>query len=83
MSQEAVGFRTGLHRTEIGLLERGQRVPRIDTLVKLCAAVGVRIDCALLEGIAWNAGTMMTTPGEFAFTSLAERHGRPDDSGEG
>jgi transcriptional regulator with XRE-family HTH domain len=49
LSQEEVGFRASLHRTEIGLLERGARTPRIDTLVKLAAALGVRIDCALLE----------------------------------
>ncbi|HKB51634.1 MAG TPA: helix-turn-helix transcriptional regulator [Solirubrobacterales bacterium] len=33
LSQEEVGARASLHRTEIGLLERGARVPRIDTLV--------------------------------------------------
>lgn len=56
LSQEEVGHRASLHRTEIGLLERGARVPRIDTLVKLTAALGVRIDCALLEGIEWTPG---------------------------
>lgn len=56
LSQEEVGARASLHRTEIGLLERGARVPRIDTLVKLAVALGVRIDCALLEGIEWMPG---------------------------
>ena len=46
LSQEEVGARASLHRTEVGLLERGARVPRIDTLVKVAAALGVRIDCA-------------------------------------
>lgn len=72
LSQEAVGFRASLHRTEVGLLERGARVPRIDTLVKLCAALGVRIDCALLDGITWDAGRTTTTPGEFTFASPGE-----------
>lgn len=64
LSQEEVGFRASLHRTEIGLLERGARTPRIDTLVKLAAALGVRIDCALLEGITWNTGsTQLGTSG--------------------
>jgi len=72
LSQEAVGFRASLHRTEVGLLERGARVPRIDTLVKLCAALGVRADCALLDGIMWDAGRTTTTPGEFTFGSPGE-----------
>jgi transcriptional regulator with XRE-family HTH domain len=54
LSQEEVGFRSSLHRTEIGLLERGARVPRIDTLVKLAGALGIRIDCALLDGMSWT-----------------------------
>jgi len=53
MSQEELGFRSSLHRTQIGLLEKGVRVPKIDTLVKLASCLGVRIDCALLDGIEW------------------------------
>jgi transcriptional regulator with XRE-family HTH domain len=56
LSQEEVGWLASLHRTEIGLLERGARVPRIDTLIKLAAALGVPVDCALLEGIEWTPG---------------------------
>jgi len=41
LSQEQLGLRVGLHRTEIGLLERGARIPRIDTLLKLTAALDV------------------------------------------
>ena len=69
LSQEEVGWLASLHRTEIGLLERGARVPRIDTLIKLAAALGIRIDCALLEGIEWTpgkteAGAFSARPGE-------------------
>ena len=42
VSQEELGLRCSLHRTEIGLLERGARVPRIDTLIKLASGLGVR-----------------------------------------
>jgi transcriptional regulator with XRE-family HTH domain len=70
LSQEEVGFRASLHRTEIGLLERGARTPRIDTLVKLAAALGVRIDCALLEGITWNTGS--TQLGAFSLSPPSE-----------
>ncbi len=63
ISQEELGMRCELHRTEIGLLERGARVPRIDTLIKIASGLGVRIDCALLEGISWASGT--TEAGKF------------------
>lgn len=66
ISQEAIGFRASLHRTEVGLLERGERTPRIDTLVKVAAALGVHIDCPLLDGISWTEGTTTVVPGGFA-----------------
>jgi transcriptional regulator with XRE-family HTH domain len=56
LSQEQLGLRAGLHRTEIGLLERGARVPRIDTLLKLAAALSVAPE-DLLKGMAWTPGT--------------------------
>jgi transcriptional regulator with XRE-family HTH domain len=55
LSQEDLSFRASLHRTEIGLLERGVRVPRIDTLAKLAGALGVA-PADLLAGIAWEPG---------------------------
>jgi transcriptional regulator with XRE-family HTH domain len=72
VSQEELGLRCSLHRTEIGLLERGARVPRIDTLIKIACGLGVRIDCALLDGITWTPGT--TEAGGFTISSRAERH---------
>lgn len=54
LSQEEIGFRAELHRTEIGMLERGIRVPRIDTAAKVAAAVEVPIT-ELMEGIVWRA----------------------------
>lgn len=73
LSQEEVGFRAALHRTEIGMLERGTRLPRIDTLVKLAAAVEVEPG-ELLEGLDWTAPEMPTT-GSFSV--------REDDAGPG
>jgi transcriptional regulator with XRE-family HTH domain len=62
LSQEELGERADLHRTAIGLLEKGARVPRIDTLLKLAAALRVEpVD--LLDGIAWKPGTV--SPGRF------------------
>jgi transcriptional regulator with XRE-family HTH domain len=53
LSQEEVGFRAELHRTEVGLLERGARVPRIDTVIKLATALEVDAG-ELLAGIVWT-----------------------------
>ena len=68
LSQEEVGFRSSLHRTEVGLLERGARVPRIDTLVKLAGALGVRIDCTLLDGMSWTPGEREIPVGAFSLS---------------
>jgi transcriptional regulator with XRE-family HTH domain len=62
LSQDDLGFRASLHRTEISKLERGLRLPRIDTLLKLAGAL--RIEAGdLLDGICWEAGEMH--PGRF------------------
>lgn len=63
LSQEQLGYQAGLHRTEISLLERGARVPRIDTLLKLIAALDIAA-ADLLEGITWEPGREV--PGHFA-----------------
>ena len=55
VTQEELAFRASLHRTEIGLLERGGRLPRIDTLAKLAGALEVE-PAALFEGIVWTSG---------------------------
>lgn len=55
LSQEELGFRASLHRTEVGVLERGVRLPRIDTLIKLAAAMDVAPE-ELLAGINWTPG---------------------------
>lgn len=52
LSQDEVGFCAELHRTEVSQLERGLRVPRADTLVRLAGALSVDAN-TLLEGIAW------------------------------
>jgi transcriptional regulator with XRE-family HTH domain len=39
ISQEELGFLCELHRTEISLLERGGREPRLGTLIKLASAL--------------------------------------------
>lgn len=71
LSQEEAGIRASLHRTEIGLLERGERVPRIDTAIKLAGAVGVSLG-ELIEGIEWSPGS--ASPGSFSIDPEARRN---------
>lgn len=53
ISQEALGELCELHRTEISLLERAGREPRLSTIVKLAGALDTT-PAALCAGIAWN-----------------------------
>jgi transcriptional regulator with XRE-family HTH domain len=64
LSQERLAKRASLHRTEIGLLEKGERACRIDTLIRLAGAMAVPPG-ELLEGIDWLPGP--ETEGAFAF----------------
>src|ERR1700759_778185 len=57
LSQEQVAVRASLHRTEIGLLERGGRVARVDTLIQLAGAMSVP-PAELIDGIAWTPGDL-------------------------
>lgn len=54
ISQEELGFRCDLHRTEISLLERGGREPRLGTIVKLAGSLDVQPE-ELCTGISWSA----------------------------
>jgi transcriptional regulator with XRE-family HTH domain len=69
LSQEELSFRASLHRTAIGMLERGERIPRIDTLVKLAGALGVS-SAELLDGLEWQPGAMVA--GSFQFDGEGE-----------
>jgi transcriptional regulator with XRE-family HTH domain len=55
LSQEELGVRASVHRTEISQLERGMRVPRIDTLVKLAGGLSISAEDRL-TGLSWSPG---------------------------
>lgn len=55
ISQEELGNRCDLHRTEISLLERAGREPRLATLIKLAGALDTPV-AQLCDGIAWAPG---------------------------
>jgi len=56
LSQEELGARAGLHRTEISLLESGGREPRLTTLVRLAGSLGIPPE-RLVDGIVWRPRT--------------------------
>ena len=53
LSQEELAFRAGVHRTQVSLLENGNRLPRFETLIKLAGALGVSV-ADLTDGISWE-----------------------------
>ena len=50
LSQERLALRAKIHRTEVSLLERGNRDPRLSTIVRLSRALDVPPRC-LLEDV--------------------------------
>jgi transcriptional regulator with XRE-family HTH domain len=50
VSQEDFADDCGLHRTAIGLLERGKSIPRLDTLLLVSRRLGLTVS-ELLRGI--------------------------------
>jgi transcriptional regulator with XRE-family HTH domain len=55
LSQEELAVRASLHRTAVGQLERGERVARVDTLIKLAGSLGIPPG-ELLMGMDWDPG---------------------------
>ena len=51
LSQEALADACDLHRTEISLLERSKRSPRLETIVILAQGLGLSDACELIRGI--------------------------------
>jgi transcriptional regulator with XRE-family HTH domain len=57
LSQDELSVFASVHRTEISQLERGLRVARIDTRIKLIGSLEFSAD-ELLEGMAWRPGSV-------------------------
>jgi transcriptional regulator with XRE-family HTH domain len=55
LSQQGLADLIEMHRVNVSELERGLRLPRIDTILKLAAGTKVST-CALLEGFEWRPG---------------------------
>jgi DNA-binding XRE family transcriptional regulator len=71
MSQDDLSKRSGLHRTEIGVLERGLRLPRVDTAVKIIGSTNAD-PSDLFRGIAWHEPARWDERGWFTIAGIAE-----------
>jgi transcriptional regulator with XRE-family HTH domain len=55
LSQQELADLADLHRVDIGAIERGTRLPRLDTILKLSAGVEAS-PCELMAGLRWYPG---------------------------
>jgi len=64
LSQEDLALLIGLHRTEVSQVERGLRVPRLDTILKLAGGVEVS-PCDLVGGLRWQPRSLAEVGGGY------------------
>ena len=76
LSQEELSVLALLHRTAVGQLERGERVARADTLVKLAGGLSIPVG-ELFDGLSWEPGSIRA--GGF---EIAGADGHSEDAGE-
>lgn len=69
LSQETLGILAGLHRTEIGMLENSERIPRIDTIVKLATVLEIPVD-QLVDGLTWEPPERVGEAGRFVAAAV-------------
>ena len=55
LTQDELARLAELSRVDIGAVERGERLPRLDTILKLAAGTETST-CVLLEGLRWRPG---------------------------
>lgn len=62
VGQEALADKAGLHRTHVSLLERGKRMPSLQVVKKLAAALETTMASLVGELEPGNADTSPSTP---------------------
>jgi transcriptional regulator with XRE-family HTH domain len=83
MSQDALSRRSGLHHTEISVLERGGRIPRLDTAIRILESTGADAR-DLVEGVGWHGPARWDEKGWFTIVGLDEAADlRPPPRGKG
>ncbi|HVY78865.1 MAG TPA: helix-turn-helix transcriptional regulator [Solirubrobacterales bacterium] len=79
LSQVGLGELVRVHRSEIGHLERGERLPRLDTILKLAAGLDTPVS-VLLAGLHWLPGHYVE--GGFSVEDTWHTMARAASSGE-
>lgn len=65
LSQEELGYRSGLDRTTISALERGAASPKLESVIRIAGALGLD-PAELLPAVRWRPPAGAPTPsGEF------------------
>jgi transcriptional regulator with XRE-family HTH domain len=70
LSQEAVAWVAGIHRTQISFYEHGERMPLLASFVRVAGGLGVS-PCSLLDGVTWEGGERGS--GRFVFPDPGTR----------
>jgi transcriptional regulator with XRE-family HTH domain len=79
VSQEELGFRASIHRTEVSLLERGERMPRVDTAMRIAGSLGISLE-DLVAGMEWRPGYEIVVPGSWAVIARSGDASKGDES---
>jgi len=84
VSQEELSFRASIHRTEVSLLERGERMPRVDTALRLAGSLGVPLE-NLVAGLEWRPGYEIVVQGSWEVVEQSDQasNGATDASANG
>ncbi|HEX5374680.1 MAG TPA: helix-turn-helix transcriptional regulator [Solirubrobacterales bacterium] len=80
VSQEELSFRASIHRTEVSLLERGERMPRVDTALRLAGSLGIPLD-DLVAGLEWRPGYEIVVPGSWDVVKRGDAAGDASTNG--
>jgi transcriptional regulator with XRE-family HTH domain len=70
ISQEEMGWRGDLHRNDAGHFERAARMPRVEVLLRVAAALEVPMR-ELLKGMRWRPARVI--PGRYVFEEVEDR----------
>jgi transcriptional regulator with XRE-family HTH domain len=71
-SQDTLASRASLHRTAVSMIERGERLARVDTMLRLAAALSIS-PMDLTEGIEWYPGRPASQGGFVIRDIICER----------